>query len=161
MEPDPAQPPVFDPCRRRFEDDLLGADVAAGLAAGLWRITGYAWPHVQVAFTAGDGNEFGMRLLVDGYPALAPAGQPWDLKANTLLPVDRWPVGGTAPQIFRKDWSVANSYAPYMACDRIALNGHPWATANPDRAWNPTRTLAFYLQQVHHELRAATIPAAQ
>jgi hypothetical protein len=60
--------------------------------------------------------------------------------------------------VFRVDWSVANSNAPYMACDRVGLATHQqWAAAHPDRAWNPRRDIAFYLEQIHHELQAAQL----
>lgn len=149
----------IDPSRARLERDLAGADVESGIVAGHWRIVRLDWPHLLVGIVAGDGNELGMRLRVDGYSALAPAGQPWDLRSDALLPVDQWPTGGTAPQIFRTDWSPGNSYAPYMACDRTGLATHPnWAHEHPGRAWHPGRSIGFYLQQIHHELRQASVP---
>uniref|UniRef100_UPI001ABF84BB DUF7665 family protein n=1 Tax=Amycolatopsis kentuckyensis TaxID=218823 RepID=UPI001ABF84BB len=108
--------------------------------------------------TAGDGHELGMRLLVDGYPGQAPAGQPWDLAAGAPLPPTGWPTGGMTALVFRRDWSPQNGNAPYLACDRRALVGHPWATQHPERAWNPARSIEFYLEQIHHELTAATMP---
>lgn len=151
--------PGIDPIRRRVERDLVAADFELGVDAGLWRDATLIWPHLTVTIIAGDGNEFGMRLALDGYPATAPAGQPWDLQEDCPLSPACWPTGGTAPQVFRHDWSIQNGNAPYMACDRIGLATHPnWATDNPERAWHAGRTIAFYLSEIHHELRGATIP---
>ncbi|MGH3302824.1 MAG: DUF7665 family protein, partial [Streptosporangiaceae bacterium] len=70
-----------------------------------------------------------------------------------------WPVGGATSQVFRQNWPDSNNPAPYMACDRAGVAAHPqWATQHPDRAWHPGRTIAFYLREIHRELRAATLP---
>lgn len=154
--------PALDPCRVRLERDLASADVEAGVEAGLWRTVRLDWPAIFVAITAGDGSELGMRLQVDGYPGVAPAGQPWDLETNAALPAARWPVGGGAEQVFRTDWSVGNANAPYLACDRTGLATHPgWADAHPERAWHAGRTIAFYLSEIHHRLRGARTPQNQ
>jgi hypothetical protein len=142
----------------RLERDLASPRFESGVDAGSWRLISLNWPYLTVAITAGDGHELGMRLLVDDYPGQAPAGQPWDLATDGPLSASRWPTGGMAPAVFRRDWSVQNGNAPYMACDRRALVDHPWATQHPERAWNPSRSIEFYLEQVHHELSTATIP---
>lgn len=148
-----------DPARLRLERDLANGDFAAGVDAGLWRLVEVAWPSIDVAITAGDGNELTMRIQVDDYPRLAPAGRPWDLDADAPLGYHRWPTGGHAPQVFRPDWSKDNHDAPYMACDRTGLATHPgWATSHPERSWNPTRTIAFYVAEIWRELRGATMP---
>jgi hypothetical protein len=151
--------PGTDPCLTRLRRDLAAADVEGGVAAGLWRIVELAWPMLVVAIRVGDGGEVGVRLAVDDYPQAAPSGQPWDLDTNAALPVERWPVSGGL-EVFRRDWSPQNGNAPYLPCDRIGLatHGH-WATQHPNRAWNPTRRISFYFQQLHHELRAARLPA--
>ncbi len=149
-----------DPGSLRLRRDLLSDVVQNGVDAGDWRIAPLEWPILFVGVTAGDGQQLGLRLVVDGYPAIAPAGQPWDLIRGIVLPVPMWPTGGTAPQVFRPDWSVQNGNAPYMACDRVGLSTHPdWARAYPDRAWNASRTISFYLSEVHHELRSAHLPS--
>lgn len=153
--------PGIDPSRQRLERDLAAGDFESGIDAGLWRLINLSWPYLTVTVTAGDGNELGMRIIVDGYPTVAPGGQPWDLAADVPLPVSRWPIGGTASQVFRHDWSVSNANAPYMACDRAGIAGHPdWATKHPERAWNSGRTITFYLREIHHELRDATLPGS-
>lgn len=149
----------LDPGKRRLERDVVSPRFESGVEAGSWRLISLAWPYLTVAITAGDGHELGMRLLVDGYPGQAPAGQPWDLATDTPLPPSRWPTGGMTAFVFRReDWSIQNGNAPYLACDRRALAGHQWGSQHPERAWNPNRSIEFYLEQIHHELSAATIP---
>lgn len=150
----------IDPAQKRLERDLQSAPVLLGIDAGMWRVDRLTWPYLFVSIAAGDGHFLSMRLLVDGYPAQAPAGEPWDLSGTGPLPTSLWPTGGTAPQIFRSaDWSVQNGNAPYMACDRRGLAAHGnWAQEHPNRAWNASRTIEFYLREVHHELRGASIP---
>lgn len=151
--------PGVDPCKQRLERDLASASFDRGVDAGAWRLVSLEWPHLTVAIRAGDGKEFGMRLQVDGYPGVPPAGQPWDLAKDAPLPSSRWPTGGMTSMVFRHDWSVGSSNAPYLACDRVGLATHPhWASQHPERAWNPRRSIEFYLEQIHHELRAAAIP---
>jgi hypothetical protein len=154
--------PGGDPARRRLERDIQSADFDSGARAGLWRLVALQWPRLIVAVTAGDSHQLGMQIAVDGYAGLAPGGKLWDLESDTPLPFSRWPVGGYTAQVFRRDWPNADSPAPYMACDRAGLAGHPgWATEHPARAWHPGRTIAFYLRQIHHELRAAALPQPQ
>jgi hypothetical protein len=150
---------VTDPSLQRLDTDLTSAEAQAGVDAGLWRIVSLEGTILTIAVTAGDGRELGMRLAVDGYPNLPPAGQPWDLDADTALPQDKWPTGGSAPAVFSIGWSPSNGNAPYMACDRTGLATHPnWAQEHPTRAWHPRRTIAFYLREIHHELLGATLP---
>jgi hypothetical protein len=151
--------PAKDPCLARLERDLVSSDFESGVRAGLWRALGLDWPHLLLAVRVGDGNELVLRVFVDGYPATPPGGQPWDLARNALLDRERWPTGGTAPQVFNWDWAKSYGFAPYMACDRGGLKAHRnWATEHPERAWNPGRTIAFYAREIHHELLGATLP---
>jgi len=152
--------PGADPERQHLERDLEAADFEAGAGAGYWRLVGLDWPGLTVAVGCGDGNELGLRVMVDGYPALAPAGEPWDLLEDKSLPAARWPQGGASPLVFRPDWSPGNANAPYLACDRTALRTHPpaWADGHPDRAWHPGRTIAFYLSEIHRGLRGTVLP---
>jgi hypothetical protein len=153
--------PGGDPCLRRLCLHLQAADVESGVAAGLWRIVDLTWPVLTVAITVGDGGQLGIRLAVDDYPVKAPAGQPWDLDTDAPLPVGRWPVTGRNPEVFRPDWSPGNGNAPYLACDRTGLATHAqWAIQYPERAWNPNRTIGFYLRELHRELAPAKSPAA-
>ncbi|BBZ58167.1 DUF7665 family protein [Mycolicibacterium phocaicum] len=151
--------PGADPAKTRLERDLARGDVECGVEAGMWRVVSLRWPELIVAITAGDGNEVAMRLLVDDYPVQAPAGEPWSIADGGPLPQARWPTSPLDVATFRKDWSPSNGNAPYVACDRTCLRTHPdWATAHPDRAWNPGRTIAFYLQEMHRELQCASVP---
>jgi hypothetical protein len=151
--------PSTEPARRRLECDLRSADFDSGVDAGLWRLSVLQWPYLKVAVTAGDGRELGMRIAVDDYPTRAPAGQLWDLGLDAPLPVSRWPTGGSSGLVFRRDWPSVSSPAPYMACDRVGLTAHGnWATEHPTRAWNPRRTITFYLREIHHELRSTALP---
>ncbi|MEY9858503.1 hypothetical protein ABH935_004118 [Catenulispora sp. GAS73] len=150
--------PDSNPCLTRLRCDLEAADVDGGVTAGQWRIVDLAWPTLTVAIRLDNGAEVGLRLTVDDYPVAAPAGQPWDLAANAPLPVSRWPVSGRNPEVFRPDWSPGNQNAPYMACDRIGLSTHPhWADQHRDRAWNRSRTIGFYLREMHKELAPARL----
>lgn len=151
---------VVDPCRARLERDLTSSRFDGGVDAGFWRLVRLEWPYLAVAITAGDGHELGMRLHVDGYPATAPAGQPWDLDQDVPLPASRLPTGGSSPAVFRSGWSAGHGNAPYLACERVALDTHEpgWANDLPDRKWSPTRAIDFYLAQIHQELRGAFLP---
>jgi hypothetical protein len=150
------------PERLRLERDLEAEDFEAGIAAGLWRIENYEWPILDVALTAGDGHELGMRLEVDDYPRLAPGGQLWDHADDSPLQQDRWPVGACAPQVFKEGWAPQGRMAPYMACDRHTLASKPeWSSQYPDRAWNPSRSITFYLSEVSFELREAELPQSE
>jgi hypothetical protein len=148
-----------DPSEAQLLRDLRSSEFWVGVDMKQWRIAAYDWPHLVLGLTAGDGNELAMRLNCQDYPRLAPAGRPWDIATCAPLAHDRWPIGGHAPQIFRHDWSHDNNDAPYMACDRTGLATHPdWATVHPQRAWNPTRTIAFYAAEISLELRGAELP---
>jgi hypothetical protein len=152
--------PGTDPCLIRLRRDLAAADVEGGVAAGLWRLVRLTWPVLIVAIRVGDDGEVGIRLAVDDYPLLAPAGQPWDIDTDGPLPVERWPVSGRGLEVFRPDWSPDHGNAPYLPCDRAGLSTHAhWLTEHPNRAWNPNRKIGFYLNELHHELQAARLPS--
>lgn len=154
--------PGVDPCLDRLRRHLRSAEVDNGVAAGLWRIIDLSWPVLTVAVTVGRAAEVAVRLAVDSYPGRAPAGQLWDLTTDAPLPVQRWPITGRSPETFRPDWSPDNSNAPYLACDRTGLSTHPhWTSERPERAWNPNRSIAFYLRELHRELELATLPAGE
>jgi len=150
--------PGVGPCQLRLERDLKSAGFEAAVAAGLWRVIILTWPTLFVSLSLGDGVEVGLSINVDDYPVEAPAGRPWDLDGDTPLPASRWPMTGRSPEVFRveTDWPTGRDGAPYLACDRIALNGHTnWPTEHPERCWNPSRTIEFYLQELHRELAGA------
>jgi hypothetical protein len=101
-----------------------------------------------------------MRVNVSGYPTAAPAGTPWDIDADGPLIAAALPSGPGAAGVFCSDWSKINGWTPYMATERLLIQGDhfSWAPQHPERAWNPTRTIAFYLAELHKELRSCTIP---
>ncbi|MET7971254.1 hypothetical protein [Micromonospora sp. NPDC005305] len=151
--------PGGDPNLRRLRRHLLAADVEAGAAAGSWRIVDLNWPILLVAIAIDDDAELGMRLDVQDYPVRAPAGQPWNLATNMPLATADWPVSGQNPEVFRHDWSPGNNNGPYLACDQAGIASHPnWALERPERCWNPTRTIGFYLRELHRELAYARMP---
>jgi len=149
---------ALDPGKRLFERHLKTPGFESGVSKGLWQHVSTTWPYAIFLVSVGDEDEMAIRLLLDGYPTLAPAGQPWDLDVDAVLPLSAWPTGGPEPQVFRPDWSPSNGNGPYLACDRIALQGHTDWHATP-RAWNAERDLAFYFRELHRELRPAHLPA--
>lgn len=152
---------VPDPAIATLRDDIEAPAVVAGAAAEMWQIVDLSWPFLIVGIRAGDGTTVHMRLDVTGYPGMAPAGQLWDLQASSPLQADKWPQSPTLSLVFRTDWSPGNGNAPYLACDRMALAGHPdWATQNPAKAWNPNRTIDFYLGEIHRELSVLMVTPA-
>lgn len=153
---------MVSPSEVRLRSDLRGEAVAAGQLAGKWRQPLIEWPVLLVEVAVGDHEFVLLRLLVDGYPARAPGGQLWAASSQSPLPVAMWPTGGTSAKVFRPDWSPANQGAPYLPCDRTGLITHPeWAHADPDRTWNASRTIAFYLDQIYGELTEAHLPDEQ
>jgi hypothetical protein len=148
-----------EPAETQLLRDLRSSEFSVGVDAKMWRLVNYAWPIIDVAITAGDGNELGMRINCEDYPRVAPAGRPWDLAGACPLPYELWPRGATAAAVFKPDWAREYGDAPYMACDRGGLKAHAeWATAHPDRAWNSSRTISFYVAEVWRELRGAVLP---
>ncbi|MFC7279217.1 hypothetical protein ACFQS1_35095 [Paractinoplanes rhizophilus] len=153
--------PGGDPTLERLRRHLHSPEVENGAAAGFWRVIELAWPFLTVTIAVGDDADLGMRLQVDDYPVKAPAGQPWDIATGMPLPVERWPVTGRNPEVFRPEWSPNSGNAPYLACDRIALAGHPdWPVQHPQHAWNPSRTIGFYLRELHRALEFGHLPPA-
>jgi hypothetical protein len=152
---------LSSPGEVRLRADLTGEEILAGVRAARWRVPVLEWPILSVEVAVGDDQFIQLRLDVDGYPARAPAGQLWDAENHMALPVDRWPRGGAAQRVFRPDWSVHNGNAPYLPCDRTGLSTHPdWATSHPERSWNPSRSIAFYLEEIAREFQDARLPDA-
>lgn len=149
---------AIDPVQLALEDDIAQARLRAASDDGRFGVHAFHFP-IVLAWAAVGSERLGIRLDCVDYPKLAPAGSPWDLEANTPLPVELWPINGRADKVFRKDWSPSNGNAPYLACDRTALATHPdWTTAMGNRAWNSMRTIFDYLEQVHEALAGASLP---
>jgi hypothetical protein len=148
-------PTPSDPAEAVLRRDLAAASLLAAADDGRFGIATWQFP-IVIAWIAVGAGRVGLRLDCVGYPAQAPAGRLWDLQANTALPLERWPRGGRAEQVFRSDWSPSNEGAPYLACDRIALRGHPdWARTLGAKVWNPQNTVVDYLEQMALALRDA------
>lgn len=153
---------MADPSLLAVREDLESAAFQDGVVHGRWRVVRFEWPFLVVAIRAGGGGELGMRVELSGYPTAAPAGMPWDLEQDIALAADRLPEGPAAAVVFRSGWSQANGHTPYMASERLTVQGDhlPWAAQHPTRAWNPSRTLEFYVAELHKELRSCTMPKA-
>lgn len=152
-------PGDVSPNESQLRADLIGEAFLAGVRAGRWRSPRLDWPVLFIEIAVGDLAFLAMRLSVDGYPLRAPQGQPWDPDAAAALAPALWPRGGNADRVFRADWSPSNENAPYLACDRIGLATHPnWASDHPERSWNASRSIDFYLAEVATELADADLP---
>jgi len=151
---------ALDPAWVAIEEDLQAVPVLDGVENGYWRVVSLTFPTLIVAITAGDGRVFGMRVDLTGYPTVAPAGTPWHLDVNRPLTQMELPAGPSAEVVFRSHWSSINGWTPYMASERVLIQGDhaTWAPQHPERSWNPTRTIAFYLTELHKELRSCTVP---
>ncbi|MCX7523421.1 hypothetical protein OSC27_14190 [Microbacterium sp. STN6] len=151
---------TVDPARAAIEEDLQSVPFLDGVEKRYWRVVRVDFPMLLVAVTTGDGRELGMRLDVSGYPTDAPAGTPWNIGTNEPLELAALPSGSAAQTVFRSEWSRINGWTPYMATERLLIQGdHPqWGSQHPERAWNPSRTITFYLSELHKELRSCTMP---
>lgn len=151
---------IADPAQVALEEDLQSVPFLDGVEKRYWRVVRLEFPTLIVAITAGDGRELGMRVDTSDYPTTAPAGTPWNIEANEPLGQPALPSGTTAQTVFRSEWSRINGWTPYMASERLLIQGdHPqWGPQHPERAWNPTRTITFYVSELHKELRSCAIP---
>lgn len=112
------------------------------------------WPRcilwVQSEARFAESGQVHLRFNVDGYPAQAPTAQPWDVATNQMLALASWPTGpGNVSKVFRPSgWKTEALYAP---CDRVAMVGHEaWKTTHAYWWWTPDRSIAHYLEFVHH-----------
>lgn len=96
-----------------------------------------------------------LRFNLEGYPAKAPTGQPWDAENRGPLPNARWPRGSRhLNAIFNPNWNAA---ALYMPCDRVAMEGHDaWKQTFPEWWWTPRHTITHYLTFVSRHLLPTT-----
>lgn len=149
----------MNPAHVRLLNDLEDVDLQAGVDSSRWRILRCDESVLIIEIRMGESeNYFAMKLDVADYPAVAPAGVPWDVAANDILPSDKWPTWPRPDMAFRKDWSPQNGNAPYFAWDRAALASHPdWPSTMPGKVWHPGRTIIHYLRETEHELESATL----
>jgi hypothetical protein len=148
-----------NPSHERLIADLENVDLRSGIESGRWRILECDEQALIVQIRVAESeNYFAMKLDVVDYPAVAPAGVPWDLATGDSLPIDQWPTWPRPDMAFRKDWSPSNGNAPYFAWDRVGLATHPdWAVTMAGRAWHPGRTILHYLRETEHELESAVV----
>jgi hypothetical protein len=141
---------------------LQSGEYLRGVDSGRWKILKVHWPVVIVTVTVGDGGLLGLHLDLTGYPAAAPAGIPWDVEKDAVLPTAQLPEGQWATETFRSAWCAQNGNALYLTCDRQAITTHHqnWPQENPGEAWHPNRTVVHYLQVVHKILATAKLPGA-
>lgn len=147
------------PSEAQLRADLADEAFLAGVRAGRWRTPLLIWPLLYVEIAVGDFDFMMMRLNIEEYPLRAPQGEPWDSGRAAPLAPTRWPQGGNAGRVFRGDWSPGNQNAPYLACDRVGLSTHAsWATDYPERSWNASRSIDFYLAELATELADSSLP---
>lgn len=149
-------PAASDPAETAVSRDIVQARMHAAADAMRFGVVAYKHPFLFAWVKVG-GGRLGLRMDVAGYPGNPPAGQLWDLATDRPLDVARWPVGGRP--VFRRDWSVGNGNAPYLAVDRVALGTHPnWRTDLPGRAWTSSMTVYEYLSALHEALSLSRLP---
>jgi len=143
-----------DPSRLAFDTHVTEPAFLAGQDNGRWRVVVVKWPLVTVLVRAGRDRMVGLRLDLNGYPAAAPTGAPWDVEADSPLPAGLWPVGPRTSMVFNPSWNPSALYHPF---DRLAQLGHEgWSAQHPQHVWNPARTLTDYLKLVTDVLRDVT-----
>lgn len=151
-----ATPP--NPVDRAIMGDLADVRLLAAADDGRFGFTSYEFP-IVIGWISVGNEQLAIRLDCTGYPAQAPAGCLWESVSGLPLGTDRWPIGGGAEAVFRKDWSPTNGNAPYLACDRVALSTHPdWQQSLIGRVWSSNKTVFNYFEQVHDALVGAHLP---
>jgi hypothetical protein len=140
-----------------FRAHLDDAPLLAGVDAGKWGLVGEAkdiiWPHcllwVVAAPSLVPSEKIVLRFTLDGYPASAPTGCPWDVEKGAKLELAKWPkVTGKFAKVFRTDWNGA--VALYAPVDRLAMAGHEhWRQQFPAWWWQPHFTICKFLEFVH------------
>jgi hypothetical protein len=147
---------AISPSERLFREHVAGGRFQTGIDRGEWRIVEErGWPYVIIAVRAAvrlnSPSEFHLLFDLTDYPTRAPTGMPWDPDANARTGEDKRPKGDRAGLAFRTNWEGGRAlYVPY---DRVALEGHPdWKRLHPTLAWDPTKTITFYLRNVYELL---------
>lgn len=149
--------PPLAPDQRAVIEHLKSARFQQGVDAGQWQVLSLQWPTMLIGLHAaprdGAPDDFVLCFDLSGYPQAAPTAGLWDMSSSAYMGPERRPKGDRATTIFRGDWENGRAlYAPY---DRVALSGHgEWAQKHPQHAWNATRDLSFYLENVSEVLNA-------
>ncbi len=143
----------------RLQVDLQDADLQAGVETDRWRILRHVGDELVIEVRIGESDSYlAIKVDVADYPAVAPAGSPWDMESDQPLAQDKWPVWPRPDMGFRKDWSPSNGNGPYWSWDRVALASHPdWANAMPGKAWHEGRTILHYLRETAREMETSSV----
>lgn len=156
---------IADPAALRLEAELASPAFAQGVDGKRWRVVACAFPTLDIMISAtepdGSPSEYGIRLELTNFPAIAPMARIWDFAADTALAVPARPKGNQRVQIAFQNWSDDTVYRPWER----RTGPHNSVAANlPHLAWRPDRTLAFILEDLHgilnlnaraHRIRAA------
>lgn len=152
----------MEPDENALVDDLNSTQFLLAADRGYWRLVARDKTLLTLDLTARSGRQVGVRLDCAGYPAVAPTGQLWSLKADEPLPVSEWPTGGRASQVFNPNWSQQFGGAFYYPYDRRALEGHGgWANDHTGHVWSIDKTIVDALYLLREILRTATGPMPQ
>ena len=150
----------MEPDERALVEDLASVRFLSGVAHKYWRVVDRVGSIATFEITAQTGRQVGVRMDFAGYPGAAPTGQLWSIVDRTPLPVDVWPTGGRASQVFNPDWSQQFGGAFYFPFDRRALDGHPaWANDHTGHVWGVDKTVVDVLHLLREVLRTATGPS--
>lgn len=126
-----------------------------GVEEGRWKVLDYAFPYLIVEVFGlsllGTTHSMIFQLTCDGFPALGPFIQHWDVEAKARPA----PLGHeqAAPSVVDalKEWSEqGNIYGGlYRPWQRGAAAHNGWAAKRPDLAWHRGRTLTFIMEQLY------------
>lgn len=140
--------------------DLASVAFSSGADRGWWHVEDRTGTVVTVAINAPTGRSITVRADCTGYPAVPPTGQLWSTQANAPLPLEEWPSGGRASEVFSRSWSPSQAGAFYFPYDRRAVLGHDaWRTQHPGHVWSPSTTITDYVRLLRQVLGSATGPA--
>lgn len=147
------------PDERALVTDLADVRFLSGLDGGYWRLVSRDKTVVTLELTARTSRQVGVQLDCAGYPGIAPTGQLWSIADDAPLPVEKWPTGGRASEVFNPSWSLNFGGAFYYPYDRRAQEGHDgWASAHTGHVWDSSKTVVDALYLLREILRSATGP---
>ncbi|MGD9715167.1 MAG: hypothetical protein AB7V46_24395 [Thermomicrobiales bacterium] len=138
-----------------LEAHLRKTSFCAGTEEGRWAVLRYEFPLFEVRVFGrsllGGTCPMEFQLRCDGFPAIGPFVQHWDL----ALGARPAPLGAdkAAPSIVDalKEWHEhGNIYGGiYRPWQRGAAGHNNWARLRPDLAWHPRRELTFIMEQLY------------
>jgi hypothetical protein len=147
---------ALTPNERLFREHVAGGRFQTGIDRDEWRIVEErGWPNLIIAVSASNRpsgpDEFFFFFDLTDYPTRAPTAMPWDPETNAKLVETNRPKGERVGLAFRMNWEGGRAlYVPY---DRVALESHgDWKTQFPRLSWDPTKTITFFLRNVHELL---------